>query len=216
MKKIFGILLILGGQFVSAQVAMIKHKVVKGESISQIAQKYGVPASEVYDLNPDARVKITENTILIIPVKKKKETVKKEDLKIINHTVAEGETLFSIAKKYQVTLAEIEKLNPSIVTGLKMDEVLKIPVKSELKTIPKKITPQEKTRIEHTVEAKETKFGIAKQYGITVDELETKNPDIVGKELAIGQILFIRGNKSKETIKLKVEEGSQVKKNRNT
>ncbi|MEB3800543.1 LysM peptidoglycan-binding domain-containing protein [Flavobacterium columnare] len=212
MKKFFGILLILGEQFVSAQVAMIKHKVVKGESISQIAQKYGVPASEVYDLNPDARAKITENTILIIPVKKKKETVKKEDLKIINHTVAEGETLFSIAKKYQVTLGEIEKLNPSVVKGLKMDEVLKIPVKSEFKTIPKKTTPQQKIPIEHTVEAKETKFGIAKQYGITVEELETKNPDIVGKELIIGQSLLIRGNKSKETIKPKAEEGSQTKK----
>ncbi|MFK7049051.1 Muramidase-2 precursor [Flavobacterium columnare] len=212
MKKIFGILFILGGHFVSAQVAMIKHKVIKGESISQIAQKYGVSASEIYDLNPDARTKITDNTILVIAVKKKKETIKKEVFKTINHTVIEGETLFSIAKKYQVTLSEIEKLNPTVVNGLKMDEVLKIPVKGELKSVSKNINAQQKILIEHTVVAKETKFGIAKQYGITVEELETKNPDIAQKELIIGQILLVKGNKSKEVIKSKIEEPNQTKK----
>ncbi|MFK7060398.1 LysM peptidoglycan-binding domain-containing protein [Flavobacterium oreochromis] len=212
MKKIFGSLLILSMQFVSAQVAMIKHKVIKGENISQIAQKYGVTPAEIYSLNPDARTKIAENTILVIAAKNKKETYKKEEPKIINHTVAEGETLFSIAKKYQVTLSEIEKYNPSVINGLKMDEIIKIPVKSEPKIVSKKTNSSQKLPLEHTVLAKETKFGIAKQYGITVDELENKNPDIIGKELIIGEVLIIKGGKTKEISKSKEGELNPIKK----
>ncbi|MFK7000874.1 LysM peptidoglycan-binding domain-containing protein [Flavobacterium oreochromis] len=212
MKKIFGSLLILSMQFVSAQVAMIKHKVIKGENISQIAQKYGVTPAEIYSFNPDARIKIAENTILVIAAKNKKEAYKKEEPKIINHTVAEGETLFSIAKKYQVTLSEIEKYNPSVINGLKMDEIIKIPVKSEPKIVSKKTNSSQKLPLEHTVLAKETKFGIAKQYGITVDELENKNPDIIGKELIIGEVLIIKGGKTKEISKSKEGELNPIKK----
>ena len=194
-------MLFLSVQGLQAQANVVKHKVAKGENVSQIAQKYGVTTADIYSLNPDARTGIAENTVLVVPTKSKTTVVKKEEPKVILHTVAEGETLFSIAKKYQVTLAEIEKLNPSIVNGLKMDEVLKIPVKNtEFKATSKNIGLQQKLPLTHTVLAKETKFGIAKQYGISVEELEKKNPEIAGKELPLGYVLLIKGEKSKASV----------------
>jgi LysM repeat protein len=44
----------------------------------------------------------------------------------------------------------------------------------------------------HIVEPKETKFGISKKYGITVQELEQNNPSIVSN-LPIGYKLIISG-----------------------
>ena len=45
------------------------------------------------------------------------------------HHVKQGETLYSIAKAYQVTEAEVKKLNPEVETkGLQADMVLGIPV----------------------------------------------------------------------------------------
>jgi LysM repeat protein len=47
--------------------------------------------------------------------------------------------------------------------------------------------------------AKETKYGIAKEYGISVKELERQNPNII-RGLAVGYKLNIRSKKIVEPI----------------
>ena len=46
-----------------------KHKVEKGETITQIAQKYSVTPFDIYQLNPDAQSGLEPNSILLIPKK---------------------------------------------------------------------------------------------------------------------------------------------------
>lgn len=48
----------------------------------------------------------------------------------------------------------------------------------------------------HEVLPKETKYSIAKQYGMTVEELEKRNPEII-PNLTIGYKLIIKGNPPK-------------------
>ena len=44
-----------------------------------------------------------------------------------NHVVASGETLYSISRKYNLTIAEIQSLNPGLVTTVKLGEHLCLP-----------------------------------------------------------------------------------------
>ena len=46
----------------------IKHTVVKGETITNIFQKYNVTPSDIYSLNPEVLNGLQENNILIIPI----------------------------------------------------------------------------------------------------------------------------------------------------
>ena len=43
------------------------HKVEKGETINQIAQKYKVTPFDIYQLNPDAQSGLKPNSVLLIP-----------------------------------------------------------------------------------------------------------------------------------------------------
>ena len=188
MKKVIWCLVVLCSSFLFAQTNVIKHKVAKGESITKIAQKYAVTPLDIYKLNPDAQAGVSENMLLLIPKKSTPLPPKLIEAKNVKHTVAPKETLYSISKLYETTIADIESKNPEVKNGLSIGQVLNITVKRGW------VKPQE--TILHQVKPQETKYGIAKQYGITVEELEKKNPEIIGKELSIGLFLVIKGQKS--------------------
>ncbi len=96
----------------------------------------------------------------------------------VTHTVKAKETLFSIAKQYNVTIDALTAANPFLSDGLKSGQTLSIPGKGKV-TQTSKAPVQNGTKISHIVASKETKFGISKKYGITVAELERQNPGIV-------------------------------------
>lgn len=183
---------------------LIKHKVAKGETITQISKKYNVSLPDIYKMNPDAQKGVQENTLLLIPnkaVAKKETPATKTEAKTpayIGHEVAPKETLYGISKQYNVPMADIEKNNSELLKeGLKVGMVLTIkgkpPVKKQEPAAVKPVVQNNsKTPIYHEVQPKETKYGIAKQYGITVEQLEKQNPEILA-ELPIGQKLLISG-----------------------
>ncbi|MFC7773893.1 LysM peptidoglycan-binding domain-containing protein [Flavobacterium sp. GCM10027622] len=212
MKKLVW-LVVLGMQFSFAQ-NVVKHKVTKGETIIQIAKKYKITPSEIYKLNPDAQKGVDENTMLVIalPGKSVAESKKKEEKKsekktdkeatvVVKHEVQPKETLYTLSKQYGTTVEEIEKSNPEVKNGLGIGQVLTITAK---KGVAKKQEPKKQEPVYHTVETKETKYGIAKKYGLTVEELEKKNPEIVNG-LQVGQVLLIKGERPKPVEIVKTE-----------
>ena len=68
-KKVILVFFALISIAVNAQ-NFTKHKVVKGETITEIAQKYNCKPSDIYNLNPDAQNGIQLDSILIIPTSK--------------------------------------------------------------------------------------------------------------------------------------------------
>lgn len=211
----------------------VKHTVSSGETVTQIAQKYKVTPLDIYTLNPDARNGLKEKSVLLIPSKGTvKLPVKEQKLvdsavqkKGNTHTVAPKETAYGLAKQYNVSVADLEKANPEIKEGLKIGQVLTIPgkqqetpkqetkpSKKEEKKAEKKAEKEEKKEaknggqnIVHEVQPKETKYSIAKKYGITLEELEKKNPD-TKEGLKIGQVLVIKGTAPKVEIAEKKSE----------
>lgn len=102
---------------------------------------------------------------------------------IIEHTIQKGETAYFIAQKYKVSIDEIYKLNPESQSGIKDNQIIKIPVHSSEKTKQNQIT--------HIVGAKETLFGLSKQYHVSVEAIQNANQEILTGGLQIGQELVI-------------------------
>lgn len=166
------------------------HKVEKGETITQIAQKYNVTPFDIYQLNPDAQSGLKLNSVLLIP---KKSNAVKAIAQTKTHKVEPKETLYGIESKYGVTDEALKKANPDLEKlGLQTGQTLVIPSNSGSKTV---VATPEKV-VYHEVLPKETKYSIAKQYGITIEELEKRNPEIISS-LSVGQKLIIKGTAPK-------------------
>ncbi len=102
-----------------------------------------------------------------------------EGKKYYIHEVKKGETLYGIAKTYQVSMDAIAYENPEIFNGIKPGDKLRIPIQA---------TPSENKT--HTVQKGETLYGIAKMYKVTVEEIVQKNPD-ASNGIKVGQSLII-------------------------
>lgn len=202
MKYFFAICITAFMSFNSAfsQEKTITHKVEKGETVGQIAQKYQVTPFDIYQLNPDAQSGLKPNSILLIQNKSGVKTVKSNsNLKEVTHEVTPKETLYGIEKKYSVSDDDLKKANPFLEKeGLQIGQVLVIPSKNRLKSsiVSKPAAPLQEKYLYHDVLPKETKYSIAKQYGLSIAELEKRNPEIV-TNLPIGYRLTIIGNASK-------------------
>jgi LysM repeat protein len=124
----------------------------------------------------------------------------------IKHTITDGETIPDIAKKYKVTPFDIYKLNPDLQNGVELNTVLLIPpsnvsiskeevaiIKSETAKMlaSKTNTSRIQNPTKHTVQPKETLYGISKMYNITIEELQNANAELLKDGLKIGQILTI-------------------------
>lgn len=104
------------------------------------------------------------------------------------HTVAAGETLYSIAKRYELGVMELAIWNNlSLSEGIKPGQVLKL--KKPAATIP----PSEATEVIHTVKASDTLYSIAREYGVTIKELMDWN-NKKNFSLSVGEKLTIKRN----------------------
>lgn len=107
----------------------------------------------------------------------------------LQHKVQKGETLYSISKKYNVSISDLEQLNPTVKKGLLVHTVLQISSNKEkdIATV-------------HEVIAKETLFGLSKKYNLSIEKLKELNPIIETEGLKVGQILQV--SNSKKNLKL--------------
>ncbi len=112
-------------------------------------------------------------------VKKSSEIEVIQGKKYYIHTVQKGETLYGIARAYEVSMDAIAYENPDVFQGIKPDQKLKIPILA---------TPYQQK--EHEVQKGETLYGIAKKYNTTIEEIVQLNPD-VSKGIKPGQKLII-------------------------
>ena len=108
------------------------------------------------------------------------------------HHVKAGETLFSISQAYQVSIEEIERLNPEVKDGLKAGQVIGIPV--VMQVVDEPVTQNEEmgendgnvvqVGSEYVVQKGEDLYDIAKKFGIDVADFKAINAGLTNEPKA--------------------------------
>ncbi len=169
------------------------HTVKKGENIYRISRAYGVTQKDIIYANPDAMSGIKDGQILKIPTEPNapRNIQQIESDKYIFHIVEEGQTLYHLTQQYKISKEELIRHNPELeVSPLQVGQVVRIPKNPNAPVETDKVnnTPNYE---EHKVKRKETKYSIAKDFNITVDELIAANPILNTEDLQIGQTIRI-------------------------
>ncbi|MBL7936562.1 MAG: LysM peptidoglycan-binding domain-containing protein [Bacteroidia bacterium] len=170
----------------------VYHKITKGETIYGITKKYGVDEKKLASYNPGLNNGIKEGDYLIIGEKKKGNTPKISSANSITtnmsavdtYTVLQGETLYGISKKVNVSQENLLKWNPEAKDGVKQGQILKV---SSVKTMAS-VTNHTLAATTHIPESKITEliakpkkevyeiglflpFKLAESEAINIDEL---------------------------------------------
>ncbi|MBZ4042983.1 LysM peptidoglycan-binding domain-containing protein [Flavobacterium hibisci] len=179
------------------------HIVGEKETLYGLSKKYNVSVEALQNANPILANGLQIGQELVIP--KNASNASKTEITTsskIKHQVLAKESLFSIARQYNVSVQDLENLNKDLLlNGLQIGQVIAIPNKR--KTLDGRVRVINQETVFHVVEPKETKFSISKKYGISIDQLESQNPEIVnglvvGNKLAINTKAIKPANESEE------------------
>ncbi len=183
------------------------HAVLQGQTLYSIARAYGVPVEAIMHENPDLEDGLRYDQIIRIPVLKQREETPREikshaprpEGEYAEHEVTPRETLFGLSQHYGVPIETILYYNPAARGGLKIGQLLRIPLSKdhkENKTAPDThvLQPQpgdatgelpddETDRhitgfFYYSVAPGDTKYGISRRAGISIEQLEEINPEI--------------------------------------
>lgn len=150
--------------------------VKKGDSLYSIANKYNTTVEELKRINNLTSNILSIGQVLKLPSDKASNVEKEENT--ISYTVQKGDSLYSIARKYNTTIDRIKDLNNLTTNLLSIGQVLLIPTDTNLETT-------------YTVQKGDSLYSIAKKYNTTVDRLKQLN-NLTSNLLSIGQILIVR------------------------
>lgn len=108
------------------------------------------------------------------------------------YTVKKGDSLYSIARLYDVSVADLKIANKLTSNVLSIGQVLKIP----------DIVEKSDTSV-YYVKKGDSLYGIAKSYGVSVEDIKKLN-NLSNNNLSIGQELLIPGLSSENVPSIKV------------
>ncbi|WP_416145559.1 LysM peptidoglycan-binding domain-containing protein [Planococcus koreensis] len=153
------------------------YTVKAGDTLYSIALKYKVTVAALAKANNITNYNLIRvGQVLLIPG-----TATPPPATTVKYTVKAGDTLYSIATKYKITVAALAKANNIINYNLiQVGQVLIIPVAA----------PPVST-VKYTVKAGDTLYGIARTYNTTVAAIATANKIASPYIIQVGQVLII-------------------------
>ena len=164
--------------------------VKKGDSLWSIANKYGVTVKELKEIN-----KLTSNTLKVGQTLKltKNDEMVPEDYLI--YKVKKGDSLWNIAKEYNITVDTLKKINNLSSDKLIINQQLFIP-KSDNSSV------KNTGEINYVVQKGDNLWTIANKYDTTIDDIKKLN-NLKSNTLQIGQVLKIPGSTNYNTYTVK-------------
>lgn len=195
----------------------ILHRVEKGEGLYSIARTYGTTANVIQQVNNLSDwildigqvLKVPSKATVVKPVaessgnnieKSKPEIVQNPKISgnsYTTHSVKRGETLYKIAKQYDISVTELKQINNLSGTSLSYNQKLKVPKKGIIITNPDIIEPTEE-------EAKNVKVEVSK--GTADSKVSTRDNKYLNStdfnETGIAGWINEKGANSKKSIAL--------------
>ena len=189
-----------------AATKTVKHTIKNGETLYTIAHKNHTTIEEVRKVNGLKKgdnlkigrvLNVPTNTYLSDKKRKVTKKASKKTVKLAKHSIKNGETLYTIARKHHTTIEEVRKVN-GLKKGdnLKIGRVIKVP-KNTYKVPKSKIVKAKKTKkksnklVKHSIKKGETLFTIAKKHHTTIEEVRKANGLKKGVNLKIGRVLKV-------------------------
>lgn len=190
-----------------AQAKVRYYRVKRGDNLSTIAHKYDVAVADlkkwnnirgnklVYGKNLKINgIEVNQDPKTVAKVDIDQKGVQKDSAGVASasfYVVQKGDNLSAIAKKFNVTVAEIQEWNKLINNNVQLGASLQV-VKN----------PTKKEEIAETVERKDIAYSvqkgdnlgsIAKKFGATIEELKQWN-NLKSNAIAIGNSLVVAKN----------------------
>lgn len=158
------------------------YTVKKGDSLWKIANKYNTTVEKLKSANNLKTNTLSIGQKLVIP------SISVSPEVSDTYIVQKGDSLWSIANKFNMTVSELKNLNNLTNNLLSIGQVLKIKDSSN------------NGKTTYTVQKGDSLWVIANKYGITTEELKSYN-NLTSNLLSIGQVLKIpQGKTSTENI----------------
>jgi peptidoglycan DL-endopeptidase LytF len=168
------------------------------DNLYQLSKKYNVSEATLKSLNQkQVETGLKVGDILIVPKKETTSTAVKTTKVSIpegSYLVTKGETLYTLAKKLDVSVDDLYAENPLLQTeGLKEGQILIVPKKSGRSNI-------DNNTINYLVQSGDSAYDIINRYNTTLDELIALNPTVIDG-LKAGMILKLPLQKNAKIIK---------------
>ena len=190
-----------------AQAKVRYYRVKRGDNLSTIAQKYDVAVDDLKKWNNIRGNKVAygknlkingveadQKSTAVVKVEIDKKGIPKDSLATPTNSiyvVQKGDNLSNIAKKFNVTVAELQDWNKlttkSISLGASL-QVVKNPIHNEVIA-----EPIERKDIAYSVQKGDNLGSIAKKFGASVEELKQWN-NLTSNAIAIGNSLIVAKN----------------------
>jgi membrane-bound lytic murein transglycosylase D len=183
------------------------HRVEDGETLSIIAKKYHTTPSaisQVNSLTEGQRIQVDEKLIIPVTAGRGKVSSPAEGL-LIRYTLKRGDTISSVAKEFEVTVAQVRKWNRlGVKSKLSPGRVLVIYPPDTMAQGDRKVpepksarnaTTANSARVIHQVKKGETLFAIAANYRIPINSIRDWNNLSESENLKVGDKLTIYLNR---------------------
>lgn len=169
------------------------HIVEPKQTLYAICKAYNVDMAKIMHLNNKKTTNLDVNDAIRIPLGIHPNTSQPEySGEYILHTVKKGDTLFSLHKKYGVPIADIIKNNPETEHTLSLDSVIKIPrIKEQIKEPELPHNYYDNKYYYYIVKPKDTRYGIAKKFGLKYRKLRRYNRFLKKRDIQPGDKIKI-------------------------
>ena len=162
------------------KVDFIYHVVKKSETVYSIAREYNVDINSIYHFNPEAEGEVLENEIIRIPknyVQSEVDGLIREDNDFYYHKVQPKENVYSLARRYNVSVGAIFDANPAIEENFEVGSILRIP-KNQQGQAGEQLAVKTGEFFLHRVEMGDTFYSYKRRFGVSKEQLIELNPEL--------------------------------------
>jgi len=159
----------------------VKHIIKKGESLYSIAKLVNVSIEDLKKINNLKSGKVNAGQEIIVslptePTKDAKNQTAENNFKSITHKVEKGESLMTISKKFNISVADLKKLNDFNSSNIQAGQEIKVGEAIDIAEVKVKSSKKEHTKeTVHKVIKGESLYTIAEANNMSIEELKQIN-----------------------------------------
>ena len=143
------------------------YQVKSGDTLYSLANKFNININELKTINNLVNDNLIVGQLLNVP----------SGLSMVNtYVVEKGDTLYSIAKRFDISVSKLKEYNGLTNNLLSLGQTLIIPIKEDTTYVVKK---------------GDTLYSIARDFNLTVDEIKKLN-NLDNNIISVGQILIVK------------------------